>query len=344
MLRPLCALLAVVSVALGVYAWVLNGDVSLLRGQLAALEGEKNAARKAEADARHEVAAVRESEDKEAAAKLAANTPLDGAPGALSANAGGPPKKPADGANPMQAMAKMFQTEDGKKMMKAQFSMLTKMQYGDLLKALKLDPEQSEQLLNLLTERTSSMAGNPFKLMSEGGLDEAALKKMGEDNAASRKNYDAMIKNALGEDGYAKFKDYEGTIGERMALSQMEPMINAGGTPLAPEQHDKLLQIMGDERKKSPPSVFDPTGRDAVGNLKAMNDDAAVDQWFKQEEDYRQRVLKQASTILSPEQTNSVQQAFSQLAQMQKFGISMSKGMLKNNGGQAPAPPVAAPK
>ncbi len=339
MLRALCAFLAIITVVLGVYVWQLSGETTVLREQLSVAKQETTNAQKAAINARTDADAARESQGKEATAA----TEQNGGSGALSAIAGGPPKKKSDDAGSMSAMAKMFQTEEGKKMMKTQIGMMTKMQYGDLARALNLPPEQTEKIMNLLSERANAMAGNPWKFMSEGKLDEATIKKMGEETEATRKNYDSMLKNELGDEGFQHFEEYEKSIGERMALAQLDPQFSAAGTPLQADQRDKLLQIMSDERKNSPPSEFDRTGRDAAKNMSLMNDDAAVDRWMQQEEDYRKRVVDQAGKagVLSADQLKAFQQGFDQLAQMQKFGIKMGKEMMKAGG---PQPVGGAPK
>jgi hypothetical protein len=335
MFRALSAFFALVAVVLGFYVWQLSGDVSFLREQLATAQKDAKTAHAAEDTARQQVDAIRLAEAK-AAAPEAPPTEQAGQSGALSANAGGPKAKTPDGGG-MSAMAKMFQTEDGKKMMKAQIGMVTKMQYGDLARMLNLSPEEAQKVMDLLTERGTEMAGNPWKFMGEG-MDEAAIKKMQAESEATRKNYDSMLKNELGDEGFQHFQEYEKTIGERMALSQIEPQFSAGGNPLQPDQRDRLLQLMADERKNSPPSPFDSTGRDTARNMELMKDDAAVDSFIKQEDDYHQRVVQQAASILNPEQVKSLQQGLNQMAEMQKFGIKMGKEMMKGNG---PKPPTA---
>jgi len=331
MLRVLSAFLALISVVLGFYVWQLSSEASALRDQLATTKKEADTAKAEVASARQQLDTARQAEEKAAVAE-SKGSDQTGQPGALSANAGSK-TKPSD--NPM---AKMFESEEGKKMMKAQMTMVAKMQYRDLARLLNLSPEESDKVMALLAERTATLAGNPWKFMSEGKLDPEQIKKMAEENEATRKNYDSMLKNELGEQGFQQFQDYEKTIGERMALSQIEPQF--GGNPLQQDQRDKLIQLMSDERKNSPPSPFDPTGRDVARNMQAMADDGAVDTFLKQEDDYHKRIVQQAASILTPEQVKSLDQGFTQLGEMQKFGIKMGMQMMKSGA----KPPGGAPK
>jgi hypothetical protein len=103
---------------------------------------------------------------------------------------------------------------------------------------------------------------------------------------------------------------------------------------------------MADQRAKSAPSPFDETGLDTGRNLRAMEDDGAIDKWIQDEQDYQRRVLADAPKVLNPDQVIAFQKAMEQTMDMQKFGIKMSKEMFTKKGaGTAPAPPapVVAP-
>ena len=84
--------------------------------------------------------------------------------------------------------------------------------------------------------------------------------------------------------------------------------------------------------------------------MAAMRDDAAVDQWLAQEQDYQRRVLQASTQTLNPDQVNALQEAFKQQLEMQKFGVTMSKQMFSSPGASATitvspsAPPAASAK
>lgn len=63
-----------------------------------------------------------------------------------------------------------------------------------------------------------------------------------------------------------------------------------------------------------------------------MRDDAALENWLKQEETYQQRVLQNATQVLNPDQVNTLRESFKQQLDMQRFGIKMSKEMFKGSG------------
>ncbi len=347
MLRVLSTILAIAVVVLGAFAWQLRGETVSLREQIAVLTGERDAARKTEALVQKEIEPLKENNarlmaERDAAKKQVAS--VEAAPAAVSP-AVAAPKAEAAGGGGMKEMAKMFQTEDGKKMLKSQMGMVTKMQYGDLGRTLKLSPQDSEQVMAMLTDRQAAMAGDPWGMLADGELDEAKLKEMGDKSAATKKEYDEKLKAILGEEKFKELETYEKTLGERVMLTQYDQTFNSAGVPLKAQQKDQLLQLMGDQRAKSPPSVFDQSGVDQGRNFKAMEDPEAIDKWIKQEEDYHQRVLNEAPKVLNPDQVVAFKQAMQQSFEMQKFGMKMGQQMLKKKGDAPIAPPtVVAPQ
>jgi hypothetical protein len=150
--------------------------------------------------------------------------------------AAGAPGAPADaGKGKPQgyaAFAKMFESEEGRKMMKSQGAMMTRMMYSDLARVLKLSPQDAEQVMAMLNDRQSAMSEGQFKFMGEGKFDEATAKQMGEQSAEVKKDYDAKLKGLLGEQKFQEMQDYERTLGDRMALTQYETQFSAAGVPL----------------------------------------------------------------------------------------------------------------
>ena len=340
MKRSFPAILVAFALAAGVFAWVQYSGASSLRQLIADSTAEREAALKATRAAEAELARVKAEADlakeniarltaeRDAALAQARNAPLAGA----VPTAPGAPKPGAEtgGKGMMQGFAKMFSTEEGKKMMRAQMSMALKMQYGSLAKDLKLDPKVADQVLGLLADRQAALSEAAFGAMKSDGLDEAGTSEMTAKAAALQKEYDEKLKAVLGAEGMAQLKDYERTLGDRMMLAMHEQQFAAAGSALEPAQRDGLLRVMADERKRTPPSAFDMNNQgDPAKQIAAMRDDAAVENWLKQEDAYQQRVLQNATQVLSPDQVNALRESFKQQLDMQRFGIKMSKEMFK---------------
>ena len=248
-----------------------------------------------------------------------------------------PPAGEKAGGGMMEGIAKMFSTEEGKKMMRSQMAMGLKMQYGSLAKDLKLDPKVADQVFALLGDRQAALAEATFGAMKGGALDEAATKEISAKSEVLKKEYDEKLKTVLGDSGMTQLQDYERTLGDRMMLNMHEQQFSAAGSPLEQTQRDSLLQIMKDERLKTPASAFEKmNGGDASKTFAAIRDDAAVEKWIAQEQDYQRRVLQAATQALNPDQVNALQESFKQQLEMQRFGVKMSKEMFKTSGATAP--------
>ncbi len=340
MSRLLAPVFAALAIGAGVFAWMQFSSAADLRKQVAALTAERDAALKSRA----ELAALKTAADtaQENIARLTKERDAALAT-AKSLPAGGPPMPPppnsmrkmdeTGGKGMMEGIAKMFSTEDGRKMMRSQMAMGLKMQYGSLAKDLNLDPKVADQVLSLLGDRQMALTDATFSSMKDGGLDEAGIKDIGAKSESIQKEYNDKLKAVLGEQGMTKLNDYERTLSDRMMLNMHEQQFAASGAPLETAQRDSLLQIMKDERLKTPTSVFDTTnGGDPSKALSVMRDDAAIEKWISQEEDYQRRVLQSATQSLNPDQVNALRESFKQQLEMQRFGVKMSKEMFKGSG------------
>ena len=365
MQRFLPSILVALAVAAGVFAYVQYDSAAALKREIAQTAAARETAQKAESSGQSELSRLKSEIDaareniarltaeRDAALARAKNAAGGSAPMAMT---GTPPPTAEKAGNPMmEGIAKMFETEDGKKMMRSQMAMGLRMQYGGLAKDLKLDPKVADQVMGPLGDRQAALTEATFSSMKNGTLDETAAKDIGAKSDALQKDYDAKLKAILGEQGVAQLKDYERTLGDRMMLTMHEQQFSAAGAPLEQTQRDSLLQIMKDERMKTPPTAFDAANAgDSSKAMAAMRDDAAVEKWLKQEEDYQQRVLQNATKALNPDQVNALRDSFKQQLDMQRFGVKMSKEMFGGAGGSAtisvsattevipPEPPVKA--
>jgi len=158
--------LAVVAVALGVVAFILNGKIaglesenSALRAELAAMRAENQISANIRKKAEDEAASAAENAKRLAAERDAAL--------ARSAESPAPPtvaaveKPPAAAADLTKGFAEMFKGEEGKQMLKMQAEMGTRLMYGDFIK--KLDPSTSDAVMALLAERQGKMTSPAWK-------------------------------------------------------------------------------------------------------------------------------------------------------------------------------------
>jgi hypothetical protein len=343
--RFLVPIFAVIAIAAGAFAWLQFDNAARLQRQLAT---EREAAAQNGSQAEVERLKATATAAQENVARLTAER--DAALARAKSLRPGPPLPPGapppggekgGGDGMMASIAKMYSTEDGRKMMRSQMNVGLKMQYGGLAKELKLDPNMADQVFALLGDRQAALTEATFAAMKGGALDEAAGKELAAKSEAVQKDYTEKLKAVLGDEGVNQLKDYERTLGDRMMLSMHEQQFSTAGAPLEQAQRDSLLQIMKDERSKTPASPFDASNSgDAGKTMMALKDDATIEAWLKQEEDYQRRVLQAAPKTLNPDQVSALQESFKQQTEMQRFGIKMGKEMFK--GSPSVTPPSTA--
>jgi hypothetical protein len=227
----------------------------------------------------------------------------------------------------MKGLAKMFTDPKMKEAMRGQQAAGVAMMYGDLAKHLGLSADEARQVLALLTDRQMEQAGKSMAMLNKGELDAATLAESAKQSQAAKATYDDSLKEVLGNDRFAKFQDYEKTMGERFALSQIRNQLSAGGMPLDEAQASGLLAIMQDERARTPNPM--PGNSDAAGQMKLLENGEALEKVLKSQDAYNQRVLDRARSLLSPDQLQAFETAQKQQAQMQGMGIQMSREMFK---------------
>jgi hypothetical protein len=279
--------------------------------------------------------AIFQSESEQLRSKLAGKRGSTGAdadpvPGAGPVGADGKPEATAaEGAKGfMKTMAKMMKDPEMKKAMRAQQAMGMQMMYGDLGKELGITPEQSAQLMEILTDRQLAMSEQSMEMMDGAKGDAGKLTELTNSIQASKQEYDDRIKEALGAETYQRFQEYEGSMGERMAVNQLQQQFTAKGMAMNDNERQTLMQLMAEERK-SAPATWDPSGANAAEQMKAMQSEDGIARMMEQQRQTNQRVLKRATQFLSPDQVNQLRESQDQFLKMQEMGMKMGQSMFK---------------
>jgi hypothetical protein len=251
-----------------------------------------------------------------------------GAPGSDTAKADG--KDGADGKSEKgkggfgNALAQMMKDPAMKKMIMQQQGMAMRMMYGELPKQLGLDSQQSDQLMNLLTQRQMELTDKTLGAV-DGSADKSAISQQ---TADIRAQYDQQLKALLG-DSYPQLQAYEKTVGDRAEMAQFQQQFSTLGQPLSDDQRNGLLQIMMEERAGMPASPLAQSNPDVAGQISALNDDGVVHDFLAQQEALAERVLARAGTVLSPEQLTTLANLQKQMLQMQESGMNINRQMFK---------------
>ncbi len=258
--------------------------------------------------------------------------PADAPEAAATAGAAGAGGAAAAKENPqagwMKGMAKMFKDPEMKKMMRTQQSMGVRMMYGDLAKELGLSSGEADKVIELLADRQMDASEKAMAAMDDAEKDPAKLEQAGKDAQKVVGDYEAKLKELLGPEKKAKLDEFERGIGDRMALQQYQGSFASAGQPLDDTQRAGLLQIMKEERMKTPAGPLDPGNKDVAAAMKAMQSGDALEKSLATQRQLQQRVFDRAHTVLTPDQMNAFETAQKAQLQMQEMGVKMGKAML----------------
>jgi hypothetical protein len=238
--------------------------------------------------------------------------------------------------------AKMMKDPAMKEMMRAQQKTMMKTMYGPMFKELGLSSDQQKKLSDLMIDAQMSSVENASDLM---GGDEASRTNAVNAITGQHQKLNDEIKSLLGPDKYAQYEEYQKSLGDRMVLNQFQQEAAGTETALRDEQLKALVQLMREEREKTPPVISQDPSKTADA-LSKMRNAEAMEQQFQWQEDFNKRVFERAGKVLNAEQLKEFAEFQEQQSNMQKLSMKMAREMFgKESGGDtkvfvAPAPIV----
>jgi hypothetical protein len=198
--------------------------------------------------------------------------------------------KAASGHRPPDMPAAMM------KMMRANVRAQNKRTYFDLQAKLGLTDEQTDALLEMLTDQQTQGFRSPGR-----NLDPEQARAWWEEEQSKRK---AAVTDLLGTTKAAEFEEYQKSMPSRSELSMLSQQLEGADIPLSDTQRSRMLEALIEERDRIPmPSYADGTPQEDMAK--------AYNEW---QTDYEKRVAEQARSILTAEQLNT----YNEYAQWQK--------------------------
>lgn len=322
-------LLLVVAIALGAVVFQDRHKISELERRLEAEKNERAGLLKSTEQAQEEAKRLAadvgtfKSESEHLRKQLATRppAPASGADARASDEAAAKSKEGGPG-NPMAGFAKMFTDPEMKKSMRVQQSMGIRMLYGDLARQLGLSAEEADHLMDVLTDRQMDLAAAAMANGAAGLGSEESLTK-GRDAQARATE---QLKAILGEEKFAEFRKYERSIGDRFMLQQFEGQFAAMGAPLQASQKDGLLNVMAEERVKTPNQLVN--NANPKEQLEALRSEKALEDFLSSQEAFNRRVLERSRSILTPDQIVALEKAQKQGLEMMKAQVKISRDFL----------------
>lgn len=250
----------------------------------------------------------------------------------------------------MRAMQNFMQKPEVLALLNLQQQPALDTRYAALFKNLNLQPEQVDRLKALLAERSTTVMDVLAAARDQGidpRLNPEAFQKLVADAQGEINN---SIKSVIGEAGFAQLSNYEQTLPQRTVVDQLERRLSYTNTPLTSAQAEQLVQILannpaprtapsGGSPPPGPPpargpdmggmimAAFGPGMGPVAGLMEAGRGNAPAL--------VTTAALTNAQTVLSPPQTQALQQIQQQQQSQQQLQQMMRDTL---SSGQPPPP------
>lgn len=224
----------------------------------------------------------------------------------------------------MNSMATMRENPTINKMIEASQRGTVGALYADMLDYLDLNEEETRYFMDLLMFRQMEQVDFGMKLMS-GQLSQEEREQMAVRLNEVNDEMLAQMETFLNsENDFEEFRFYEKTIGERMALSQLDQKLAELEQPLSDDEYRELLDLMHRQKEDYDWSttLHDQQSTDISAerfsdeNMQKHTDDIMT---------LNENIFAQAANLLSPEQLEAFRASLQattdmQLAQFQMVG------------------------
>jgi hypothetical protein len=246
--------------------------------------------------------------------------------------AGGPGRRRGNGGNGGNMAANfmaMMDKPEIQKLMAIQQRGALDSRYAALFKNLNLTPEQLDKFKSLLVEKQTALADVLAAARAQGidpRTDPQEFRKLVADTQAE---VDTSIKTALGDAGFAQYQQYQQTLPQRNAVTQLEQSLSYTSTPLTSTQAEQMVQILA---SNSPASTNTTNNRATVAagfGFGANGPSSPI----------TNAAITQSATVLSSTQV----QALQQLQQTQQAQQQLQQAMRNQFNGQNRAATPATP-
>lgn len=169
-------------------------------------------------------------------------------------------------ANPMSALAKMYEGEQGEKFAETSAKMQVNMMYGDFLREAGLDPETRDALRNVLNAHMKAQVLSGVRAMGGEGDFEA----MAEQGRVSQERMEAAVAELLNPQQEEAWQQYQETIGERMFRQQMGQSMQMIAPGLTEENREIAMNTLYEEVQGQLGDSLTPNPEEVGPNMERM--------------------------------------------------------------------------
>jgi len=197
--------------------------------------------------------------------------------------------------------------------------------YAEFITSRHLSEDQANQLRALLIEKGAAQTEDGENLLAGDGANGANAAYNAQRAAERIDKIDAAVRSLLGEGVYADFLDYNNKAGERVTWTRVQRLFSESGTSLGSQEANTLLQVMMEERARTPPSPLAPADVSPRVQFRDFLNSPNQEQLYQNEADLQQRVINRVAGILSPDQLAVLQTSLKESLESDKLFFEMAR-------------------
>lgn len=222
--------------------------------------------------------------------------------------------------------------ESIKNQQKATLGPMTDKNYAKLFAQLKLTPEQSAALKDLVVNKQLAAADVGMSML-DPNMDVDKRAELTKEMKAANDEADAKIKEYLGDSNYAEFQDYEKSLPQRMIIGGLEDQL-AGGTGLSDAQESALLKAMQQEQANFKYTTDLSDKSKFNGDFANTFTEDKVNTFLQESGQLNNQYLTRAESILTSDQLAAFKKYLDGQAALQKMGMQMAAKMFGGKAGK----------
>ncbi len=200
----------------------------------------------------------------------------------------------------IEQSAKLMIAPEVKAIMRAQLLAASRKTYGELFKRWNLSNEETEAVLRALIDRDTSGFSTDISTLPYAVSDNTSIAPIVESFAKERAVADEKLETVLGAERMKELAAYDDEVEREYVVSRYAEQLDIAGSSLNPQQRTQLVDLIRKENSGVGFSAFDG------GDLS----EAAIAKSSRSREIIQARVIRDATTFLSPDQVNGLQSAF----------------------------------
>jgi hypothetical protein len=242
--------------------------------------------------------------------------------------------------NLLGAFGQLVDSPEAKTMMRREAVTEARKKFGELLKKWNLSKADADLFLEMVSDQEMASQETMIALFSKGTTSPEKLEEGVKKATAAQEESRTRMKSLLGDERYAEWEKSNDEAREKESTRGYREHLTEAGVTLNDTQHAELAKIVKAERLASGFKDGPEKEAEEMAMMSKGITDAGIAEARKKNETYQARVLQKATGVLTPDQVNSLQEAFRQENDEQDLSYKMIRNFMPPKATATPAVPA----